>query len=56
MLVKKIITHGKGPFKFRKWAKKNCMIGIEIGWYKPSGLRDWKKTLVGIAGFSIETK
>ena len=26
------------------------MIGIRIGRYKPSGLQDWEKILVGIAG------
>ena len=30
--------------------RQNCMIGIRIGRYKPSGLQDWEKILVGIAG------
>ena len=31
------------------------MIGIGIGQYKPSGLRDWEKVLVGIAGLKNAT-
>ena len=32
------------------------MIGIGIGQYKPSGLRDWEKILVGIAGLKHATE
>ena len=39
MLVKKTITHRKGPSNVSLWngIRQNCTIGIGIGRYKPSG-------------------
>ena len=48
-LVEKIIAYRIGPLTLNG-LKQHFMIGIGISRYKPSGLRDWKKILVGIAG------
>ena len=40
MVVEKIITHRKSPRRLRKWTRENFGVGIGIGQYKPSGLRD----------------
>ena len=41
---------GKALLGLGNERRQNCMIGIGIGRYKPSGLRDWEKILVGIVG------
>ena len=49
MLVEKIITHRKALLGYRNGLRQTCRIGIGIGQYKRSGLRQ-EKILVGIAG------